>query len=273
MYFLYLLRSVPGFYLLEISINLSQYRRSEGVFNNINFFVQSKVSHFLYLSDSNSNNNYSLGIGPLILLNKIVLVLLLLNLMYIFKFNGSKHKNVIFIWTLFSAFVSCNFLRWLYVLLITLSGDIELNPGPKCNTGQTVSISHWNLNSICAHNFAKLSLLRAYVIVCKFIIKCLSETYLDYSINDETSMEWIDLGHISKGVKEKCFVHFYIPFLYIFQTWKIVNWDPLRRDPRSIHFILLFSIYTILGQLYKISQKSIWDNYVKFLKNWSGTTI
>ena len=170
------LRSVLGLYLLEMSVNLSQYRGSVGVFNNRNFFVQSKVSHFFHLSDINSNNNYNLAIGPLILLNKITLVLLLLNLMFLFKGNGSKHKKVIFIWTLFSTFVSYNFLRWLYVLLITLSGDVELNPGPKRNTVQTLSICHWNLNSICAHEFPKLTLLRAYVSVRKFDIICLSET-------------------------------------------------------------------------------------------------
>ena len=69
--------------------------------------------------------------------------------------------------------------------MLTLSGDVELNPGPKRNTVQTLSICHWNLNSICAHNFAKLTLLRAYVSVHKFDIICLSETYLDYSIDDE----------------------------------------------------------------------------------------
>ena len=184
MYILYLLRSVASLSLLEMPVNLLQYRGSVGIFNNRNFFVQSKVSHFFHLSDINSNNNYNLAIGPLILLNKITLVLLLLNLMFLFKGNGSKHKKVIFIWTLFSTFVSYNFLRWLYVLLITLSGDVELNPGPKRNTVQTLSICHWNLNSICAHNFAKLTLLRAYVSVHKFDIICLSETYLDSSIDD-----------------------------------------------------------------------------------------
>ena len=76
---------------------------------------------------------------------------------------------------------------WLYILLITLSEDVELNPGPKRKITQTLSICHWNLNSICAHNFAKLSLLRAYVSVHKFDIICLSETYLDSSTDDESS--------------------------------------------------------------------------------------
>ena len=77
-------------------------------------------------------------------------------------------------------------LRWLYILLITLSGDVELNPGSKRNAAQTFSICHWNLNSICAHNFAKLPVLRAYVNVHKVDIICFSETYLDSSINDES---------------------------------------------------------------------------------------
>ena len=82
--------------------------------------------------------------------------------------------------------VSCNLLRWLYILLITRSGDVELNPGPKRNAAQIFSICHWSLNSICAHNFAKMSLLRPYVSVHKFDKIFLSETYLDSSINDES---------------------------------------------------------------------------------------
>ena len=106
--------------------------------------------------------------------------------MFVFKGSGSKHKKIIFIWTLFSTFVSCNLLLWLYILLITLSGDVELNPGPKHNAAQTFSMCHWNHNSISAHNFAKLSLLRAYANVHKFDVICLSETYLDFSIDDES---------------------------------------------------------------------------------------
>ena len=174
---------MPGLSLFEMPVNLLQYRGSVGIFNNRNFFVQSKVSHFTYSSDNNNNNN-NLAIGLLILSNKIALVLLLLNLMFVFKGNGSKCKKINFIWALFSTFVTCYLLYWLYILLIILSGDVELNPGPKRKAAQTLSVCHWNLNSICAHNFTKLSLLRAYVSVHKFDIICLSETYLDSSIDD-----------------------------------------------------------------------------------------
>ena len=158
---LYLLRNLAGLFLLEMPVNLSQYRGSVGIFNNRNFFVQSKFSHFSYLSDNNTNNNTNLKIGLLFLLNKIALVLLLLNSMFVFKGNGPKHKKITFIWTLFSTFVSCNLLYWLYIFLMTLSGDAEPNSGPKRKATQTLSICHWNLNSICAHNFAELSLSRA----------------------------------------------------------------------------------------------------------------
>ena len=184
MYILYLLTRVPGLSLLEMPVNPSQYRGSVGISNYRNFFFQSKFSHVSYLSDNSNSNNNNLAVVHLILLNKIALVLLLLNLMFVFK--GSKHKKITFIWTLFSTFVSCNLLCWLYILLINLSGNVELNPGPKPKAAQALSICHWNLNSICAHNFVKLSLLRAYVSVHKFDIICLSDTHLDSSIDDES---------------------------------------------------------------------------------------
>ena len=106
--------------------------------------------------------------------------------MFVFKGNGSKHKKITFIWTSYSTFISCNLLCWLYILLITLVGDVELNPGPKYKAAQTLSICHWNFNSICAHKFVKLSLLGAYVSVHKIDIICLSETYLDSSIDDKS---------------------------------------------------------------------------------------
>ena len=52
---------------------------------------------------------------------------------------------------------------WLHGLMIKISGDIELNPGPKQKQDQSLSICHWNLNSIPAHSFQKLKLLQGYV--------------------------------------------------------------------------------------------------------------
>ena len=68
---------------------------------------------------------------------------------------------------------------WYYKCLLRLSGDTELNPGPKPNSCQGFSICHWNLNSITSHNFIKVSLLTAYNNIHKFDIICLPETYLN----------------------------------------------------------------------------------------------
>ena len=52
------------------------------------------------------------------------------------------------------------------------------------------SICQRNLNSICAHNFIKLSPLRAYISINKIDIICLSKAYLDSSIpSDDDNME------------------------------------------------------------------------------------
>ena len=45
------------------------------------------------------------------------------------------------------------------IRLIRLSGDIEVNPGPKPTSFKNFSICHWNLNSIASHNFLKVKLL------------------------------------------------------------------------------------------------------------------
>ena len=79
---------------------------------------------------------------------------------------------------------------WFYSLLLFLSGDVELNAGPKRNSSNAFSICLWNLNSISAHNYAKVFLLKAYITVHKFDITCISETYLDSSTpSDENNLE------------------------------------------------------------------------------------
>ena len=77
---------------------------------------------------------------------------------------------------------------WVHALIMRQSGDIEMNPGPKPNSCHSFSICHRNLNSLTAHNYLKVSLLRAYVAIRKFDVVCLSETYLDSSnLSDDDS--------------------------------------------------------------------------------------
>ena len=79
---------------------------------------------------------------------------------------------------------------WLYLVLTRRSGDIEKNPGPKSNSYQSISICVWNLNSISAQNFIRVSLLKTYIATHKLDVICLSETYLDSSMsNDDDNLE------------------------------------------------------------------------------------
>ena len=55
-----------------------------------------------------------------------------------------------------------------FKIFLRLSGDVEENPGSKPSFSQSFSVCHWNLNSIFAINYIKLSLLRAYVSTYKF---------------------------------------------------------------------------------------------------------
>ena len=49
---------------------------------------------------------------------------------------------------------------------------------------KSLSVCHWNLNSLSAHNFSKLTQLKAYILMYKHDLICLSETYLDSSAHD-----------------------------------------------------------------------------------------
>ena len=71
-----------------------------------------------------------------------------------------------------------------------LSGDVEINPGPLSNCKENFSICHWNLNSISAHDYSKLFLMKPYIILQKFDIICLSQTYLHSTIpNDDDKLQ------------------------------------------------------------------------------------
>ena len=68
-----------------------------------------------------------------------------------------------------------------------MSGDIEMNPGPKPSSCNKFYICHWNLNSISTDNFIKLSFLHDYISIYNFDILCLSETYLDSTTSSNDS--------------------------------------------------------------------------------------
>ena len=65
-------------------------------------------------------------------------------------FNNVMHQRSFFIF-------QSSFYMWHIFIIIYLSGDIEINPGPVTNYSQGFQICHWNLNSLPPDNFVKIS--------------------------------------------------------------------------------------------------------------------
>ena len=66
--------------------------------------------------------------------------------------------------------------------MILLSGDVEPNPGPG---PETLKFCCWNLNSITAHDFLRVSLIEAYNSIHNYDLIGIVETHLDDSISQE----------------------------------------------------------------------------------------
>ena len=69
--------------------------------------------------------------------------------------------------------------QWSSYRTLLLSGDIETNPGPG-----TLSFCSWNLNSICAHEFVRVSLMEAYNSVYNYDLIGIVETHLDTTVDE-----------------------------------------------------------------------------------------
>ena len=75
--------------------------------------------------------------------------------------------------------------QWLVFRTLLLSGDVEINPGPE-----TLDFCTWNLNSITAHDFLRVSLIEAYNSVYNYDLIGIVETHLDSTIeNDRLALD------------------------------------------------------------------------------------
>ena len=129
-------------------VSFVQYRGAVGNFHNRKFFntnVVNKVFGHRYWMPTNFGT---------------VLLLLLITLCAVLHKSSKTSKNISVGILLFNILLKLPFLS----ILIMLCGEVEINPGPKTISQQ----GHWNLNSIIAHNFAKIFLLKAYVVSHKF---------------------------------------------------------------------------------------------------------
>ena len=134
-------------------VNLNQHRGTAGVFNNRK--LPSKKTDDPSLQKDILKTH----------LIEIVIFLLVLTVRCAISLSSAQNIRILsrslFHSLYFISIFSCIRHVLFYSLAIKRSGDIEENPGPKANSCDCLSICHWNLNRISAHNFIKLSVLRA----------------------------------------------------------------------------------------------------------------
>ena len=104
-------------------------------------------------------------------------------------------------------FVCCRYFESTFTFLLTLfylllssqyHGDIEPNPGPRNIKKNSTLVCHWNPSSLAAHNFSKLTQLKAYNSTYKYDYICLSERYLDSCVPDSLlNIEGYNLVHVN----------------------------------------------------------------------------
>ena len=165
-------------------VSLSQYRGVMGVFNSQ--FVPDQQFKLFYSDSFQKLNMPAVSSVSFLVFIYVFMKLLVPNVLPYMFLSRKNIKNI-------NSFVSRGlytltlgaYIRhiWVCSIPITLSGDIEKNPGPKPSSCDKFSICHWNLSSISAHNFIKTTLLRAYVSTHNFSVLYLSKTYLDSSIS------------------------------------------------------------------------------------------
>ena len=165
-------------------VNLIQHRGAVGSFNNRHSARELKYRN---LSLRSHNNIFA---HCFFYHNSGFLFVLFLTVFLVIKHNtcnGTKNSKAL---SFFVIVTKIWITTWLHSVLLLLGGEVELNPGPKQSSINTFSICHWNLNSVSAHNYAKIFLLKAYIAIHGFDIICISETYLDSSTSpDDRNLE------------------------------------------------------------------------------------
>ena len=163
-------RVLKFFVHLEISVNITKYRESVGIFNNRNFAFRPKFTNFIGHTCWSNNHIYFklyLPIFPMNLVLFLVFAIAVLSPRCSFHITSRNTYTSILVITV--ALLS-DYL-WFTCNLLSLCGDVELNPRPSQNTvKKNFQFVTETLNSIVVHNFAKLVLFKAFNLIHKFDI-------------------------------------------------------------------------------------------------------
>ena len=135
---------------LMMPVNLIQYRGTVGMFNNRRF-SSSSLNYSYFSKKYHNDDTFTLAIG-LIILALWHLIYGLFNWKFRSRFLPDlvgicNFSRKILYLSMIGVYVHHNHI-WVILTIIRQIGDIEENPGPKCNSNQSFSIYHWNLNSI-----------------------------------------------------------------------------------------------------------------------------
>ena len=154
-------------YRSKMPVNAVQYRMKVGIFNNPKLIINLRFVICKFNNLPNYDANY------ISLLFYIFLIEILFSKGYISKISTKLYSSIIL---LFNILLSV--LVWLCSCLIIPNGDVEVNPEPQNSVSECLSICHWNLNSISAHDYSKLFLLKACIAVHKFDIVFVSQRHI-----------------------------------------------------------------------------------------------
>ena len=185
--------------ILSMPVSSNQYRGEIGSFSN---WSTSQITE-MTISLFNILMNFTK--------NALVYIILLVNMIFLTLLDQFSSCNIIYLWNFMTHLCYCRLLTsFLAIFLgkfdvIMLCGDIELN-WIQINSSQSFSICHWNLNSIAAHNFSKVSLLSVYNKIHNYDIICLSETYLNHNTlfnNDNLKILGYELIRVDHPLNQK----------------------------------------------------------------------
>ena len=102
--------------------------------------------------------------------------------MYIFFSSCNLYSHIlsILVFQIWSARI-IHSSYWLQLILIIMSNDVELNPGPYFQNS-FLSFMSWNLNSLTKNNFERVRLLEAHNSIFKYDIISVNETNLNNAV-------------------------------------------------------------------------------------------
>ena len=156
-----MLTRVTDLCFLNMQVNAVQYWVAVGIFNTWKLIID--LIFMLPSCSQWSNNLPNYDPNYISLLLYIFLIAFLFSKGYVLKISTKLYISIFLLFT-----ILLWVLVWLCSCLIILSGDVEVNPGPKNSVSECLSICHWHLNSISDHDYSKLVPLKEYISVGKF---------------------------------------------------------------------------------------------------------